>query len=382
MQIHLRDLVKDYGNGPVVKGINLDIADGEFFCFLGPSGCGKTTTLRMVAGLEQVTQGRIMFNDRDVTTLPAYERGVGMVFQDYAIFPHMTVYNNVAYGLVVAAIKKGGFATKAQLLPRFLLNHKIKSMGIYERVQKALDLVKLTSVENRSPAALSGGQQQRVALARALVMEPDILILDEPLSNLDAKLREEMRAELRRIQKSLGITALFVTHDQIEAMAIADRIAVMNDGIIEQVGTPAEIYGSPRTPFVAGFIGSVNVIPGEVLEAKTEYTRVRCTNGIIIESKSSKDVSSERMKAIVLVKSESFKISSSAVSSVNSFEGRVMVRTFLGQFTRYLIDVGGKELVVDSEIGDFLEGFTVYLNVKPDQVQLLADSQATKAKSA
>uniref|UniRef100_UPI00262D138F ABC transporter ATP-binding protein n=1 Tax=Thermococcus sp. TaxID=35749 RepID=UPI00262D138F len=223
---------------------NLKVRDGELLTILGPSGCGKTTTLRIIAGFERPDSGEVLFGDRAVNELPPYERGIGIVFQDYALFPHMTVFRNVAFGLEM---------------------RKLPKAEIEKRVREALELVGLEGFENRYPEQLSGGQQQRVALARALVVEPKVLLLDEPLSNLDAKIRERLRSEIGRIQRELGITTLYVTHDQEEAMAISDRIAVMNVGTIEQVGKPLELYYRPKTKFVATFLGTGNILE---LEAK------------------------------------------------------------------------------------------------------------------
>lgn len=223
--------------------------DGELLTLLGPSGCGKTTTLRIIAGLEKPNSGEVLFNGTPVNDLPPYERNIGIVFQDYALFPHMTVFKNVAFGL------------EMRKLPR---------MEIERRVKRALELVNLEGLENRYPEQLSGGQQQRIALARALVVEPEVLLLDEPLSNLDAKIRERLRSEIKRIQRELKITTIYVTHDQEEAMALSDRIAVMNFGRVEQVGKPLELYHYPKTEFVARFLGSSNI-----LELKAENGVVR-----------------------------------------------------------------------------------------------------------
>lgn len=218
---------------------DLRVKDGEFLTLLGPSGCGKTTTLRIIAGFEKPDSGEILFDGKSVNELPPYERGIGIVFQDYALFPHMSVFKNVAFGLEMRRLPKA---------------------EIERRVKWALELVGLKGFENRYPEQLSGGQQQRVALARALVVEPQVLLLDEPLSNLDAKIRERLRGEIRRIQRELGITTIYVTHDQEEAMAISDRIAVMNVGKLEQVGSPLELYYRPKTEFVARFLGLSNIL--------------------------------------------------------------------------------------------------------------------------
>ena len=238
----LDGLEKRFGAGPpAVASLSLEVRKGELLGLLGPSGCGKTTTLRMIGGLADATAGRVVVGGRDVTTLPPHLRDMGIVFQNYALFPHMDVAGNVAFGLEM---------------------RKRPRAEITAKVERALAMVHLDGLGHRRPRELSGGQQQRVALARALVIEPSILLLDEPLSNLDAKLREEMRGEIRDIQKRLGITTIFVTHDQVEALAMCDRIAVMRAGSLEQLGTPFEIYESPATPFVADFVGRINRMEG------------------------------------------------------------------------------------------------------------------------
>jgi spermidine/putrescine ABC transporter ATP-binding subunit len=257
VEVRLENIVKKFGDTVALKGINLHIKHGELFTLLGPSGCGKSTTLRIIAGLDYPTEGKVWFDDQDVTNLSSSERGAVLVFQNYALWPHMSVFDNVAYGLKIK---------------------KLPKEEIKKKVDWALELVKLKGFEDRYPTQLSGGQQQRVAIARALVVEPKLLLLDEPLSNLDAKLRLEMRSEIRRIQRELGITVLYVTHDQEEAMAISDRIAVMNVGTVEQVGTPKEIYEHPKTEFVASFMGKTNVIPGKVVERNGDWVSVEFEN--------------------------------------------------------------------------------------------------------
>lgn len=259
--IRLVDITKRFGSSPdsiAVKGVNLEVASGEFFTFLGPSGCGKTTTLRMVAGFYFATSGQLYFDDDEVTKRPAHRRGTGMVFQNYALFPHLSVADNVAYGLKVRKVSAKERAT---------------------RIEAALKQVHLEGYGPRRIDQMSGGQQQRVALARALVIRPRVLLLDEPLSNLDAKLREETRREIRRIQQEAGTTALYVTHDQAEAMAVSDRIAVMEDGIVHQVGSPEEIYRRPRTQFVARFIGNSNVIEARSVESSGRTHTLAFTAG-------------------------------------------------------------------------------------------------------
>ncbi|WP_324734807.1 ABC transporter ATP-binding protein [Thermococcus sp. SY098] len=246
VSVELRGILKILGDFKL-EIESLKAKDGEFLTLLGPSGCGKTTTLRIIAGFEKPDKGKVLFNGRIMNEIPPYERNIGIVFQDYALFPHMTVFKNIAFGL------------ELRKLPR---------EEIEKKVRQALKLVGLEGLENRYSEQLSGGQQQRVALARALVIEPEVLLLDEPLSNLDAKIRERLRGEIKRIQKELGITTIYVTHDQEEAMAISDRIAVMNNGRIEQVGNPLELYYHPKTEFVAKFLGLSNILELEAENGK------------------------------------------------------------------------------------------------------------------
>jgi putative spermidine/putrescine transport system ATP-binding protein len=243
--LHLNQLTKQFGSVTAVDAVQLDVHDGEFMCILGPSGCGKSTLLRMIAGFEMPTSGEIMIDQTAVTTLPANRRPTAMVFQKYTLWPHMTVFENIAFGLGL---------------------RKMPRQQIKDKVRESLEMVSLSGYEERYPTQLSGGQQQRVALARAIVLEPKILLLDEPFSSLDAILRVRLREELRRIQRRLHITAIFVTHDQEEALTLADRIAVMNSGRIEQLAPPAEIYAHPSTLFVADFIGSMNLLQGQSKE--------------------------------------------------------------------------------------------------------------------
>jgi putative spermidine/putrescine transport system ATP-binding protein len=244
--VSLRGVRKTYGEVVAVDRVDLEVADGEFFAMLGPSGSGKTTTLRMIAGFELPTRGEVLLNGVDVSRLPPYQRDVNTVFQDYALFPHMSVGDNVGYGLMVRKVGRSERRT---------------------RVAEALELVRLPGFESRKPGQLSGGQRQRVALARALVNRPRLLLLDEPLGALDLKLREEMQIELKAIQKDVGITFIFVTHDQDEALTLSDRLAVFNGGRVEQVGSPAEVYENPATAFVAGFVGTSNLISGDAARA-------------------------------------------------------------------------------------------------------------------
>ena len=248
--VTLENVEKRFGDVVAVAGVNLEVRDGEFFSMLGPSGSGKTTTLRMIAGFELPTSGRILLHGRDVTTDPPFERDVNTVFQDYALFPHMSVADNVAYGLVIKKVAR---------------NERDR------RVKEALEMVRLTGFERRRPTQLSGGQRQRVALARALVNRPRVLLLDEPLGALDLRLREEMQIELKQIQQEVGITFIYVTHDQGEALTMSDRMAVFNQGRIEQVGSPADVYEKPATRFVAGFVGTSNLLTGDAARQVTGH---------------------------------------------------------------------------------------------------------------
>lgn len=253
--IELKNIDAGYEKGkPILKDFNMTVEKGELLSLLGPSGCGKTTTLRTIAGFLIAEKGQVIVNGVDYSRLPPNKRNIGLVFQTYALFPHLSVFDNVAYGLK---------------------RRKVKKDDIAERVKSVLELVSLTGFEDRLPAQLSGGQRQRVALARSIVIEPDLLLLDEPLSNLDAKLRDEMRAELSRLQHQLGITMIYVTHDQIEALSLSSRIIIMNGGLIEQTGTPPEVYNRPATPFVAHFMGFDNSLAGKTISSEGEKVTVQ-----------------------------------------------------------------------------------------------------------
>jgi putative spermidine/putrescine transport system ATP-binding protein len=251
--LSVRNLGKDYGSARVVKSMNLEIERGEFVSLLGPSGCGKTTTLQMIAGFTDPTRGQVILDGTDLTDMPPEKRDIGVVFQSYALFPHMTVQDNISFGLEM---------------------RKMAKAERRERIDQVLDMVSLTGMGERYPAQLSGGQRQRVAIARSLAIRPRLLLLDEPMSNLDAKLRENMHIELRRIQRKLGITTILVTHDQTEAMTMSDRIALMNDGCIQQLAPPLEVYHNPRTLFVSGFLGRANVFEGTIAHSETQGYQV------------------------------------------------------------------------------------------------------------
>jgi iron(III) transport system ATP-binding protein len=330
-----------YGSTPVLDDISLDVARGEFFAFLGPSGSGKTTLLRLIAGFGTPTTGRILTGERDLTPLPAWSRNVGMVFQSYALWPHMTVAKNVAFGLE---------------------RRKLSRAEIDRKVRDALDLVGLGAFAERRPAQLSGGQQQRVALARTLVIEPEVLLLDEPLSNLDARLRVEMRSELRQLQRKLGITAIYVTHDQEEANAVADRIAVLDQGRIQQIGTPLELYDRPANRFVATFLGTANLIDG-CIETDGRFIG---TGGIALAG-----LREPAGPACISIRPQDVMV----VPSGDGIAATVAEREFLGGFTRYRMQAGGNVIVVDVPHRRGAEphavGSKVGLGIDPQQVSVL-----------
>ncbi len=296
---------RHFGEVKAVDNADLEIRDGEFFSMLGPSGSGKTTCLRMIAGFDRPTSGHIYLYGQDVSDLPPYDRDVNTVFQDYALFPHMTIRDNIAYGLMIRGVSK---------------------TERYKQVDEMLDLVRLPGFGFRKPSQLSGGQRQRVALARALINHPKVLLLDEPLGALDLKLRQQMQVELKSIQQRVGITFIFVTHDQEEALTMSDRIAVFSEGKIEQVGSPSEVYEKPASPFVAGFVGTSNLISGEVAKRITD---------------------SEQMFSIRPEKIHLGSENSSLSEGMVSISGVVRDVVYLGLFTRYLVEIeGGSDLVV------------------------------------
>ncbi len=325
--IALEKVSKRFGaNAAAVDGVDISIADGEFFSLLGPSGCGKTTTLRMIAGFEVPDEGRIVLRGQDVTHVPANRRSVNMVFQQYALFPHMSIYDNVAFGLKVKRVPRG--------------EHK-------GRIDEILRVVALEGYERRRPAQLSGGQQQRVALARALVNRPAALLLDEPLGALDVKLRKQMQLELKRIQHELGTTFVYVTHDQEEALAMSDRIAVMNSGRVEQIAAPREIYERPATAFVADFIGSLNTIEFKVDEVVGEYGVMRLGERerlVVALPPSVRAGASLR----VAVRPERIRITANGGASSDSgssLEGLVAQIVYLGMYTQFHVDTRAGRLV-------------------------------------
>jgi iron(III) transport system ATP-binding protein len=338
VSIGIRNLSKVFGAGQAaataVDNVTLDIRPGELFFLLGPSGCGKTTLLRMIAGFIEPTAGQILFDNKDVAPLPPNKRNTGMVFQSYALWPHMTVEANVAFGLGVRKVSREERA---------------------RRVREALDAVRMGSFAGRKPNQLSGGQQQRVALARALVVRPDVLLLDEPLSNLDAKLRIELRSEIRRICKEAGITGIYVTHDQKEALSMADRVAILDGGRVAQIGAPAELYRHPETEFVAEFLGETNFFAGTAISAEGPITQVRTAVGILHSRPESLRLSLER--------------------APDSISGQIVEATYLGEQVHYAVQLNEtfRARVATLNPSQILAvGTLVHLSVDPSDVVLLA----------
>jgi putative spermidine/putrescine transport system ATP-binding protein len=358
-KVTLQNVVKQYDSFVAVREMSLDIANGEFLALLGPSGCGKTTTLRMVAGFVEASAGRIFFGNQDVTDLPPNKRNTGMVFQGFALFPHMNVHQNIAYGLEMRRVPKG---------------------EIRERVAKVLDLVQLGRFAERMPRQLSGGQQQRVALARALVINPHVLLLDEPLSALDAKLRHDVRLQIRQLQQSLGLTTVFVTHDQEEALSLADRLVVMNGGAIEQIGSPADLYERPATPFVADFIGKTNFFKGALAgDWFTTDTGISLKVALKVARATLLGVRPEKIKIAVGPASEA-----TVHAAANEIDGVVELISYLGPFTEYQVKVSGEQrLLVQQANRDVLEaihpGQAVRLMVPPEWCFLFNVDPGTEA---
>jgi iron(III) transport system ATP-binding protein len=358
--VTLIDLTKRFksldGSGEVlaVDDVNLEVNTGELVTILGPSGCGKTTTLRMIAGFEYPTSGSILIGDKDVAKIPPNKRGLSMVFQSYALFPHLTIYENVAYGLRV---------------------QKLPAKEIRERTERALDLMQLTTMAKRYPSQVSGGQQQRIALARAIVIEPSVLLFDEPLSNLDAKLREYMRDELRKLQKRLGITSLYVTHDQSEAMAISDRVVIMKEGRIRQVGTPREIYAFPQSRFVADFMGKANFLEVEVLGTNGESARIDIRGKTFIVPRAGR-VRPNSGSALLVVRPEALRLISLAnVENEIPLRGCVDRFTYFGNIARYEVATENGPLLIESYNPEassiFEEGDNVGVLIDFESVRLL-----------
>ena len=343
-----------------LKNVSFSINEGELFCLLGPSGCGKTTLLRSTAGLEKISSGKMYYGDVDISTIPPYKRNIGLVFQSFALYPHMTIFENVAYGLRV---------------------RKVPNDIVTKKVTEVMELVGLQEElkRNPSPTALSGGQQQRVAIARALVYDPDVLLLDEPLANLDAKLRRYMRAEIRRIQKATNITTIFVTHDQEEAMAVGDRLAVFRKGVVEQIGTSDELYNQPSNAFVANFIGKMNFFNSHVVStsAKSVVAEID-TTGLKVEIPKARCHAEVKSGEEVLIGGRPEHLKVSTEVSDKSVPGKVRIIQHLGSFIRYEVEVNQAispvtfEIDMDSLQKDIHEGDMVNVSFDETRVALFS----------
>jgi putative spermidine/putrescine transport system ATP-binding protein len=347
--VELQELRREFGDVVALDGVSLSLEEGEFVSFLGPSGCGKTTALRLVAGFDRPDAGRVVVDGKDMTRVPPNRRNMGMVFQAYSLFPNMTAERNVAFGL------------------------RIRGVGKDDRAKKIADLLELVGLGHaakRYPHQLSGGMQQRVALARALAIEPRVLLLDEPLSALDAKVRVQLREEIRRIQTQLGITTIYVTHDQEEALSISDRVAVLSQGQIEQVGTPSEIYASPKTPFVAEFVGTMNRLEATVLDGEkgeVDHAGVR----LIVDAARGRR---HGERVLVLVRPELLELSANGAGGDNTLAGEVLTHTFLGPVTRLKMIGPEAELIADlptARVDSFPVGRRVVARVPSEGTQLL-----------
>ncbi|HHW57049.1 MAG TPA: ABC transporter ATP-binding protein [Clostridia bacterium] len=356
VSINIENVIKKYDRTIIIPNLSLKIENGELFTLLGPSGCGKTTLLRMIAGFTSIEGGVIKFDDKVINHIPAHKRNIGMVFQNYAIFPHMTVKQNIEYGLKLRKIPKDEMSRK---------------------VDEILKLVKMESFKDRLPERLSGGQQQRVALARAIVIHPSVLLMDEPLSNLDAKLRIEMRSAIRDIQKEIGITTVYVTHDQEEALAISDRIAVIKDGIIQQVGKPKDIYTRPSNVFVSTFVGSSNLLWG-IVKIDNGIKRLLFDDGFSIQMNKLSDEVKDNQRVIVSIRPEEFSVKDSGIKV------KIKTSTFFGRYINYqIIPIESKivnnqhYLEFTQDLGHvhefFNEGDVIYLFPNPEKINVFTE---------
>jgi spermidine/putrescine transport system ATP-binding protein len=356
VMVELCGVSKSFGASVALNEVNLSIREGEFMTFLGPSGCGKTTCLRLISGFEHPTRGRVLLAGKDVTAEPPYRRDVNQVFQSYALFPHLTVFDNIAFGLRMK---------------------KLAPNVIRERVERVIGMVSLGEMAKRKPSQLSGGQRQRVALARAIVCEPKVLLLDEPLSALDAKLRHQMRIELKNLQKQLGITFIFVTHDQEEALTMSDRIVVMNAGSVEQVGSAWEIYHRPQTRFVASFIGDTNIVEGEVGGRSGNRLACQLEGGLTLQVSVPKGETTPSGKVLFSLRPEKIRLFGHEPEGENVFRARVVREIFRGAMDEItIVTEGGLELgALDANEGgdevEFHEGDEVYCRLHPDDIVVL-----------
>lgn len=348
--LRIINLTKRFNEVIAVDHLSLEVAEGEFVTLLGPSGCGKTTTLRSIAGFCYPEEGEIYFGDKLMNNIPPNKRNTAMCFQSYALFPHMSVWDNISFGLKM---------------------QKIPQQEQKNRVSKAMTMLGIEELKKRKPAQLSGGQQQRVALARAIVIEPQVLLFDEPLSNLDAKLRVQVRVEIREMQKRLGITTIYVTHDQDEALAISDRIVVMDKGHIEQLGDPYTIYRSPETSFVAGFIGLANIFEGNIVSRKGDCYTVQAPFGKVVIQSQEPDIISEAGKTLKFVwRPEDMKIYSEGAT--NRIKGTILQAVFMGNITDIFLDVQGNKIRAQTdESRKLTAGDTIEFSIPEDAFSIL-----------
>lgn len=353
--VELSNVSKIFGSFTALEEVSFQIREGEFMTFLGPSGCGKTTCLRLISGFDTPTTGQVFIGGKDVTFDPPYRRDVNQVFQSYALFPHLSIYENIAFGLRMK---------------------KVPPSEIKNRVDRVVEMTSLQQFVDRKPAQLSGGQRQRVALARAIVCEPKVLLLDEPLSALDAKLRTQMRLELKQLQKRLGITFIFVTHDQEEALTMSDRVAVLSAGRVEQIGTVNEIYYQPATRFVATFIGETNIVEGDILGRDNGLIRCRLEGGLELSVKDSSQASSG--KILLSLRPEKVRLSRQNPGGLNAFPGRISVEIFKGAVDDLTVTVqGGLELGAlltndGQQEYDFHEGEEIFCRIQPEDINVVA----------
>jgi putative spermidine/putrescine transport system ATP-binding protein/spermidine/putrescine transport system ATP-binding protein len=354
--VQFKGILKRFGQVMAVEKMDFDIEEGSLVTLLGPSGCGKTTLLRMVAGLEEPTEGDILIKGKRINDTPIHKRNLGMIFQNYALFPHKTIFDNVAFGLKYRDVSKEEIRTK---------------------VTRALEMVRLPGVEARMPSQLSGGQQQRIAMARAIVIEPDVLLMDEPLSALDENLREEMRREVDNLQQMLGVTTIFVTHDQREALSMSDKILVMKDGRKQQEGSPEAVYNEPANHFVADFLGHSNFIPGEVVDLDDDRIQVRIETGDLLFAEN-KGGFTKGAAVEMIVRAQRFdafpKAEFQATEGMNHFEGRIKDRSYMGGEVSYFIEVGeGREIHIISMMRTRLYqvGEAVSVQVAPHHCHLI-----------
>jgi putative spermidine/putrescine transport system ATP-binding protein/spermidine/putrescine transport system ATP-binding protein len=353
--VELKNVSKSFGPVVAVENADATFEEGSFTTLLGPSGCGKTTILRMIAGLEATTAGDIEIDGRRVNDVPIHKRNLGLVFQNYALFPHKTIEQNIAFGLKYRGMNRA---------------------DARDKVKRALDIVRLPGVEDRYPSQLSGGQQQRIALARAIVIEPDVLLLDEPLSALDANLREDMRVELKTIQRRIGITTIFVTHDQSEALALSDKIVVMSDGHVEQTGSPQQVYGRPASRFVARFLGNSNILEARVVATGGKAIKVAVDGLGEMTVEGEKAVIGD--KVFVVIRAEHLRLEAagkSAGKACNRLRGTVTMVDYQGQVARYFVTVAGHSLEAINGIdgSPLAEGTAVTADVRPNDIVLLVD---------